>query len=550
MPTEKYLTYRGDIRAAIGVGGSLAFVTVHSEGQATALYWLDADKLSLQQEALGCGGVALVADGNTVYVAGTDKILYECGKKAPKKLAGPFAGNIAAVAVLAKKRLAVLHGKQIDIISDTDGKVVQTLELPEDGTCLSVDKSQSWIVAGTTKGNVAVFDGQDKDEFEPGETAKLHDGAVTVVQFEPEDLRFFSAGADNKLYTTFARGNLEPEDKGRANMHEDVLTSFVYVPGDRFVTGSRDATLKNWPRGGAVKPSTLKDVCGKVVALGVVTVYNQPHVAVACDDNSIRLVKLEADGKFPDDPVTAKVTGAADWIQNELAQKHDPKRREKALKTLAEWKDTTAIEILGEQINKDPDQQLRLTAAQLLASSDNPRVAKILEKAVGHGDGKVRIVAFNGLFKPLKPDLGPIDLALKTGQPDVGVMAVRALEPLAKKDDQALTRLVDALDAQTWDVRKAALASLETIYDAKAPTASLTALGSKYGDIRAASLIRVFRAETARRPGGAVGHPPPTRRRRRRRAEGRVQPLRTVETGPRGGAARKRLRTSPPVERA
>jgi ParB family chromosome partitioning protein len=212
MPTEKYLTYRGDIRAAIGVGGALAFVTVHPEGQHTALYWLDADKLTLQQEALGCGGVALAADGNTVYVAGTDKCLYECGKKAPKKLAGPFAGNIASLAVLSKKRLAVLHGKQIDIISDSTGEVQQTLELPDDGTCVSVDKSGAWIVAGTAKGNVAVFDGQDKDEFEPGETAKLHDGAVTMVAFEPEELRFFSAGADNKLLTTFARGSLEPEE--------------------------------------------------------------------------------------------------------------------------------------------------------------------------------------------------------------------------------------------------------------------------------------------------------------------------------------------------
>src|SRR5262245_31152473 len=263
MPTDKYLTYRGDIRAAVGVGGALAFVTVHPEGQPTALYWLDADKLTLQTDALPCGGVALAADGTTVYVAGTNRILYECGKKAPKQLAGPFAGNIAAVAVLSNKRLAVLHGKQIDIISDADGAVKQTLELPDDGTCLSVDKSQSWIVAGTAKGNVAVFDGQDKEEFEAGETAKLHDGAVTVVQFEPEELRFFSAGADNKLYTTFARGSLEPEDKGRANMHEDVLTAFVYVPGDRFVTGSRDATLKNWPRAGAIKPGTLKDACGK-----------------------------------------------------------------------------------------------------------------------------------------------------------------------------------------------------------------------------------------------------------------------------------------------
>src|SRR5262245_41728001 len=357
MPAEKFLTYRGDIKAAVGVGGSLAFVTVHPEGVPTALYWLDADKLNLQQDDLECGGVALAADGNTVYVAGTNRRIYECGKKQPKPLGAPFAGSIAAIVPVAKKRIAVLHGKQIDIISDADGSVLQSLELPEDGTCLATDKTQSWLAAGTAKGTVAVFDGQDKDEFEPGEPEKIHDGAVTAIMFEPEELRFFSAGADNKLYTTFARGNLEPEDKGRANMHEDVLTAMVTAPGDRFVTGSRDATLKTWPRAGAVKPATLKDVCGTVVALAVVTVYNQPHLAAACADNTVRLFKLDADGKFPDDPVFAKVYGAADWVKNELAQQYDTKRREKALKTLAEWKDSVSIDLLGEQITKDRSEE-------------------------------------------------------------------------------------------------------------------------------------------------------------------------------------------------
>ena len=64
--TEKYLTYRGDITAGTAMGGSLAFVTVHPEGQPTALHWLDADKLSLSSVALPCGGVALAADDKTV----------------------------------------------------------------------------------------------------------------------------------------------------------------------------------------------------------------------------------------------------------------------------------------------------------------------------------------------------------------------------------------------------------------------------------------------------------------------------------------------------
>jgi ParB family chromosome partitioning protein len=493
MATEKYLTYRGDIRAGVGLDGVVAFVTAHPEGLPTAVYRLDADKLTLQTDALPCGGLAIAADGSTLYVGGTDKRVYElAGKKAPRPLGQPFAGPIAAVLPVSKKRLAVLNGKQIDVIvAGSEGTVLQTLELPEDGTCLATDKTGSWLVAGTTRGTVAVFDGQDKEEFELSESDRLHDGAVTALLFEPEELRFFSAGADNKLLTTFARGRLEPEDKGRGNMHEDVLTAMVLVPGDRFVTGGKDAALKTWPRVGGVKPATLKEGCGKVVALAVVTVYNQPHVAALCEDNSIRFFKLEPDGRFGEEP-GPRVYGAADWVKNELAQAHDPRRREKALRTLAEWKDSAAIDLLGEQIEKDPDHQLRLLAAQLLSASDNPRVGKILEKAIGHADGKVRVQAFEGLYKPLKPDYAPIDLALRTGQADVGVLAVKALQPLARTDDQALTRLTDALNAPTWDVRKEVLAALEAVFDKKSPQASLTGLTSKHGDVRAAALTRAF----------------------------------------------------------
>lgn len=488
----KFQTYRGDIRAVAGSGDSLAFVTVHPEGAPTALYWLDPDKLSVSHDELPCGGVALAVDGKAVFVAGTDQKVYRGGSKAPEPLAGPFESAIAALCVLSNKRLAVLNGKSVAVVSLKDGATLQTLELPEDGTCLSADKSKNWLAVGTAKGAVCVFECENKDEFEPAERGKLHDGAVTCVAFEPEELRFFSAGADNKFLSTFARGTLEPEDKGRGNNHEDVMTALAFVPGDRFVSGSRDATVKNWPRVGGVKPSTLKDTVGRVVGVAVVNVYNAPHVAVACDDNTIRLLKLEADGKFAEDPVHAKVAGAADWVRNELAQQYDPKRREKAYRTLAQWKDASSIDLLGEQLFREQDQPLRLAIAKLLTESDSPRVAKILEKAIGHNDGKVRTLAFAGLYRPLKPDLNLIDLALKTGQPDVCSQAIKALEPLAKTDDQALTRLVDALDAAVFGIRKAALDSLETVYDAKDATALLTALGSKYGDTRADALVRAY----------------------------------------------------------
>ena len=64
---------------------------------------------------------------------------------------------------------------------------------------------------GTAKGNVSVFDGEDKSEFLISESDKLHDGAVTALLFEPDELRFLSAGADQKLLSTHARGRRYPD---------------------------------------------------------------------------------------------------------------------------------------------------------------------------------------------------------------------------------------------------------------------------------------------------------------------------------------------------
>src|SRR5260370_649039 len=133
------------------------------------------------------------------------------------------------------------------------------------------------FVAGTTQGTLCVFECEDKPEFVPSATAHLHQGAVTALLFEQEELRFLSAGADQKLLSTHARGKLEPEDKGRSNNHSDLVTALLWGPADRFFSGSRDRSVKTWPRTGGVKPATLKEGIGKVVALALVKIHNRSH---------------------------------------------------------------------------------------------------------------------------------------------------------------------------------------------------------------------------------------------------------------------------------
>src|SRR4051794_23873538 len=77
VTVEKYLIYRGEVKAAVGVGGALAFVTAHPEGHPPGLYRLAADALTLSVAPLPAGAVAIVSDGPTLWAAGTDGRVYE-----------------------------------------------------------------------------------------------------------------------------------------------------------------------------------------------------------------------------------------------------------------------------------------------------------------------------------------------------------------------------------------------------------------------------------------------------------------------------------------
>ncbi len=496
MSAEKYLSFRGDIKAIVGVGGTIAFVTTHPESKPGGLYRLDADKLTLNADPLPMGGLALIEDGGSLWVAGGDAYLYTApaSSGSPRILWTKLEDPVTALAPLAESRLAMLIGSRLYISNradSKDGAPSQAFDLPEPGTCLAADPTGRWLAAGTNKGTVAVFDAEGKSEFVPSSSAKLHEGAVSALLFEPDDLRFFSAGVDLKLLSTHARGKLEPEDKGRGNNHTDVVTSLIWGPGERLYSGSRDTTIKSWPRTGAVKPATIKDGVGRVVALAIVTVHERPRLVAACDDNTLRFFPIDAAGKIGE--LSLRLYDAYAQAKHELSQDEAP-RREAALKRLAGFGDARALDLINEQVGSDTDHALRLLGAETLAASSHPKATAKLESCLSHGDEAVRVTAFRGLRRHLgAANLRPIDLALKTEKADIGKLAVEALETLAAKDDQALARLTSALDSKTAEVRQAALVALESSYDKQSPEANLVALGSKHADVRRSALIRLYR---------------------------------------------------------
>jgi ParB family chromosome partitioning protein len=493
VSNAKYLTYRGDVKAVAAAGGTLVFVTVHPEGQPTALYRLDPEKLTLAEDRLPAGGQALLVTDGGVWIAATDRCLYHSpaggGNVEPR--GSQLEAAPIALAPLAAGRLAVAAGPRVIVLDRHDGKVLQKLELPETATSLAADPTGQWLAVGTAKGTVCVFECESNpDAFAPSDSAPLHEAAVTALLFEAEDLRFLSAGADQKLLSTHARGRLEAEDRGRGATHEKPITAMIAGPQDRFLTGSADSSLKSWPRGKGARPVTLTEGVGRVVALAVVPVERQSQVVAACDDNTLRFFRLDQEGKFGE--AGARIHGALAWAKHELAQ-DDPRRREAALRVLAGFADAASIKRIASQMTHDADHGLQLLACRLLSESAHPRAGPALEHGLEHGDEAVRLLAFDGLRRRAAPeDLRPLALALKADKADVGVRAIEALEGRAGKDERALARLTGALGSGVPEVRRAALLSLERVRGAGSPDASLAALASAHADLRRFALLRLF----------------------------------------------------------
>lgn len=494
---EKFLTYRGDIKAIAGHLGTAYFVTLHPDKLSTALYAVDAEKATLEEQPLPAGGMCLAIEADAkdhpiIWIGGSDGQLYRAtheGKK-PVALGKPLPSAVTSLALLSEDRIAVLSEALISVVSKKDGKVLQSLELPETGTKITADPTGEWLVAGTSKGLVFVFECEDKPEFLLSESDKLHESAVTALLFEPEELRFFSAGADQKLLLTHARGTLEPEDRGRGNNHTEPISSMILTAGERFITGSRDRTLKSWTRAGATKPATTKDGVGSVVDLALVFIHSRPHLVAACDDNTLRLFLLDAGGRIGD--LSTKVSDAYARAEQELSQ-NETARREAALKELSGYGDSRSLEIIAAQIAKDADHAARKLATTLVAESGHPRAVKILEDNLKHNDEAVRRAAFAGLLKLAKDeDYRPLDLALDANKAEIGTEAVSVLEKRAGQDDRAMASLEKALDRQTREVRRAALMSLESVHAKTSPDADLIGLKSKHADLRRLALVRLF----------------------------------------------------------
>ncbi|GAB5407105.1 MAG: hypothetical protein Aurels2KO_53360 [Aureliella sp.] len=488
---EKYLTFRGDVRSLVSLGEQIAIATQHSEGEPLGLYILDPAKSTVAEIAVPTGGQALFGGESGLWLIGSDSVVYRCdvSKKTVTSICSNLPDNATVGCTLAGGQLAIAAGEQLFVVDGSTGEMSPAVPVEHPVTALGASPDGDWLAVGTETGHVCVYE-FDGSQLKLSDRAKLHGAAVTALLFEPEELRFLSAGDDQKLLLTHARGKLDPEDRGKSAGHKGRVTRLLHAPGERFISASRDRSCKTWTLSGAARPATLSDAVPVCVDATIVTVHDRPHLVVSGEDNALRLFLLDAGGKFG--ALTHRYHDAYARAAR-LAKSNNVADRGEAITALSDYGDRKSLEAIEKIAASDADAGLRVRATGALGSASHPRATPLLEPLLKHNDARVRLEAFEGLLSKSQPgDLGVLEAAIAAGAKNIGLRAIEVLKSRAKKEDDARQLLIRILEASHADVRVAAMLALESVFPKTAPDANVIAAKSGSADVRRFALFQFF----------------------------------------------------------
>jgi ParB family chromosome partitioning protein len=490
--------YRGQIQGIVSQGTQSFFITRHSEQQATALYKLDTSTANTQLKALElpCGANAITANSQQVYLAGTDGLLYQTAWDKTKVQALDnlsFADSpVLGLALLSTSHLAVLQARKLSLLDLTQARVNQSFVLDDLATGLAASTDGLWLALGFNKGKIAVYHAENvTSTWELSSEGQVHQGEVSALLFAGQTLQFYSAGTDKKLFLTHARGTLQPLDKGK-NSNHDATISALLLGQQRLFTGAADKSIKAWPLAGG-QPLSFKEGLANVKTLSHITYLDKPALLVACSDDSLRIIGLDADEKFTE--VKARINNGYELAKWRFTQT-DPALREQALELLASYDDKRAFDLLSNQLKAEQDQKLRNHLIALVAKAKHPQAKNLLETALKDTrHDSVRQAAFKALVaRQGEQDIRPLELALATEQLDIGKDALKLLAERAANLPAALQALTQALSHKQAALRLLALSLLEGIYP-NSPQASLLALAVPHADLQRAALIRLYQRQ-------------------------------------------------------
>ncbi|MBH0086112.1 HEAT repeat domain-containing protein [Psychrobacter sp. SCQQ22] len=515
--------------------GRSLFITRQQQASNTVLYILDqqGEQFSLSTTALPCAMQAITKiDDSTIVMIGDDGHLYQTDWQAKKVkktsatslLDAPEDNNSAigrAVAMAPlQNALAILYPKHIVIWPYQDSQASSTVIIEPYSssiaasskesalTALATSNDGSWLVVADKTGAVSSYQWTSEEaQLNLSSRKQLHQGKVNALCFEPVGQYFFSAGADKCLYRTHIQGDLHPVDRAKSSQHSEMITALC-VSDTRLFTAADDKSVKSWAFDKG-QPNSCKEDLTKARQIALSSYAEQPALIVVSADQSLRFIPIDHTQSTSKNskllPVTYIIKDGYQRISNLLtdtSNNNDVSFKE-GLALLQAQADNQILELVKKSL-ADSDTLTANQALQLVqwvATTNLDKTAQVLEQQLSSAhSAKVRLAAFHALAdraSTAKRPLHYLEEAFKNRYyEEVVASALQGYLKVAMKDATSQRRILpilrEALSHSFANIRKQALASLETLLPENSPQADLMALDCNQSDIVQSGLIRLY----------------------------------------------------------
>ncbi|MCG3859399.1 HEAT repeat domain-containing protein [Psychrobacter sp. Ps2] len=521
------------------------FITRQQRASATVLYVLDqqGEQFSLSTTALPCAMQAITKiDDSTIVMIGDDGHLYQTdwqAKKVKKTSATSLLdapennnndiGRAVAMAPL-QDALAILYPKHIVVWPYQDSQASNTVIVEPYSssiaasskesalTALATSSDGSWLVVADKTGDVSSYQWtSDGVQLNLSSRKQLHQGKVNALCFEPVGQYFFSAGTDKCLYRTHVQGDLHPVDRAKSSQHSEMITALC-VSETRLFTAADDKSVKSWAFDKG-QPNSCKEDLTKARQIVLSSYAEQPTLIVVSADQSLRFIPIDHTQSTSQNstsqnstaknskllPVTYIIKDGYQRISQLLtdtSNNNDVSFKE-GLALLQAQVDNQTLELV-KKLLADSDTLTANQALQLVqwvATTNLDKTAQVLEQQLSSAhSAKVRLAAFHALAdraSTAKRPLHYLEEAFKNRYyEEVVASALQGYLKVAMKDATSQRRILpilrEALSHNFANIRKQALASLETLLPENSPQADLMALDCNQSDIVQSGLIRLY----------------------------------------------------------
>jgi len=514
--------------------GRSLFITRQQQASATVLYVLDqqGEQFSLSTTVLPCAMQAITKiDDSTIVMIGDDGHLYQTDWQAKKVkktsakslLDAPENNNSAigrAVAMAPlQDALAILYPKHIVVWPYQDSQASSIIIEPYSSsiaasskepalTALATSSDGSWLVVADKTGDVSSYQWTlDEAKLSLSSRKQLHQGKVNALCFEPVGQYFFSAGADKCLYRTHVQGDLHPVDRAKSSQHSEMITALC-VSDTRLFTAADDKSVKSWAFDKG-QPNSCKEDLIKARQIVLSSYAEQPALIVISADQSLRFIPIDHTQSTAKNskllPVTYIIKDGYQRIGQLLTDTSDNNdvSFKEGLALLQAQADNQTLELV-KKLLADSDTLTANQALQLVqwvATTNLDKTAQVLEQQLSSAhSAKVRLAAFHALAdraSTAKRPLHYLEEAFKNRYyEEVVASALQGYLKVAMKDATSQRRILPilrgALSHNFANIRKQALASLETLLPENSPQADLMALDCNQSDIVQSGLIRLY----------------------------------------------------------